>query len=143
MRYRIVINLFAVAGLLASMSTGAVAQTWSPEQLVVWEVIEAQWQASMEKNEAWPNRFLHDQFRGWANENPAPRDKGSTERWTRYTDGNSNGGGTFPGSPAPARAIAAASSRPNANASSPLFLLDNGFDADDAAGVAAPSSFAR
>ncbi len=89
MRYRIAINLFAVAGLLASLSTAAVAQTWSAEQLGVWGVIDAQWQASMAKDETWPNRFLHDQFRGWANENPAPRDKSSTERWTRYGDENS------------------------------------------------------
>ncbi len=88
MRYRIATDLLAVAGLLVFAPTGTVAQTWSAEQLDVWEVIEAQWQSVMAKDETWPNRTLHDQFRGWTNENPAPRDKSSTERWARY--GNEN-----------------------------------------------------
>ncbi|MDH3458166.1 MAG: nuclear transport factor 2 family protein [Gemmatimonadota bacterium] len=89
MRPRIAVSLFAVAGLLASMSTAATAQTWSPEQLGVWGVIEAQWQAAAAEDGTWPDRFLHDQFRGWANEFPAPRDKSSTERWMRYSVENS------------------------------------------------------
>ncbi len=89
MRYRTATNLLALTGLLASTPTAAVAQTWSAEQLDVWEVIDAQWQAAMAKDGTWPERFLHAQFRGWANENPAPRDKSTTERWTRYGDENS------------------------------------------------------
>ncbi len=88
MRYRIATCVLIVPALIGFTSTTAPAQRWSAEQLEVWGVIEAQWQAAMEKDATWPNRFLHDQFRGWTNENPAPRDKASTERWTAYDDQN-------------------------------------------------------
>ncbi len=89
MSWRNALCLAAVTGVLAAVSTPVVAQTWSAEQLEVWTVIQAQWQAAMEKDATWPDRFLHDRFLGWSNENPAPRSKASTRRWTRYGDENS------------------------------------------------------
>jgi ketosteroid isomerase-like protein len=43
----------------------------------------------MEEDATWPERFLHESFLGWDNENPAPRDKASTDKWSRYNDENS------------------------------------------------------
>ncbi|NIO33190.1 MAG: DUF4440 domain-containing protein [Gemmatimonadetes bacterium] len=79
----------ALAGVTASMATPGLAQNWSDDQLEVWAVIQAQWQAAMEKDATWPERFLHESFLGWGNENPAPRDKASTDKWTRYGMENS------------------------------------------------------
>ncbi|UCC85247.1 MAG: nuclear transport factor 2 family protein [Gemmatimonadota bacterium] len=79
----------ALAGVTASMATPGLAQNWSGDQLEVWAVIQAQWQAAMEKDATWPERFLHESFLGWGNENPAPRDKASTDKWTRYGMENS------------------------------------------------------
>ena len=44
----------SLAGVTVSMATPALAQTWSNEQLEVWDVIQAQWQASMEEDATWP-----------------------------------------------------------------------------------------
>jgi hypothetical protein len=79
----------ALAGVTASMVTPGLAQTWSNDRLEVWAVIQAQWQAAMEKDTTWPERLLHESFLGWGNENPAPRDKASTDKWSRYNDENS------------------------------------------------------
>ncbi len=78
-----------LAGLTVLLATPALAQNWSNEQLEVWSVIQAQWQAAMEKDATWPERFLHESFLGWGNENPAPRNKRSTDRWNRYDMENS------------------------------------------------------
>lgn len=60
------------------------AQSWTTEQLEVWRVIQSQWQATMDKDTTWPDRLLHDRFMGWNNATPAPRDKASTAKWSRY-----------------------------------------------------------
>jgi hypothetical protein len=62
-------------------------QSWSDGQMEVWKVIEAQWQASMDQDSSWPERFLHESFLGWSDELPAPRDKDSIAKWTRYDIG--------------------------------------------------------
>lgn len=76
--------IISAAVCLSVLPTAATAQTWAPEQLEVWGVIQAQWDASMQKDETWPQRFLHEQFQGWDNENPTPRDRDATQRWNRY-----------------------------------------------------------
>jgi len=68
--------------VFTAMSFG---QTWSDKQLEVWNVIEAQWKASMEKDATWPDKTLHEKFLGWDNERPMPRDKSSMPNWVRYT----------------------------------------------------------
>ena len=62
----------------------AVAHEWSAEQQEVWTVIQAQWAATMEEDASWPDRFLHDDFLGWANDTPAPRGNSSEGKWSRY-----------------------------------------------------------
>jgi len=56
----------SLAVFTVSMATPALAQTWSDEQLEVWDVVQAQWQASMEEDATWPDRFLHESFLGGA-----------------------------------------------------------------------------
>ena len=85
-------HLLAIIVLLSA--TGAVVapvfgQTWSDKQQEVWNVIEAQWKASMEKDTTWPDKVLQEKFLGWDNERPMPRDKSPTNSWTRYTNENS------------------------------------------------------
>jgi hypothetical protein len=85
-------DFLAIIVLLSA--TGSVVapvfgQTWSDKQLEVWNVIEAQWKASMEKDTTWPDKVLQEKFLGWDIERPMPRDKSSTNSWTRYTNENS------------------------------------------------------
>jgi hypothetical protein len=89
MSWRNVIRFVLLTGVLATIATPVLAQSWSDEQLGVWAVIQAQWQAAMEKDGTWPDRVLHEKFLGWANDNPAPRSKMSTSQWTRYGNENS------------------------------------------------------
>lgn len=84
MSWRQAVSTGCVVGLTAWLVTPSQAQTWSSEQLEVWGVIEAQWQASMEEDTTWHQRFLHQSFMGWDNDNPTPRNKASVERWNRY-----------------------------------------------------------
>lgn len=62
----------------------ASAQSWSAQQQEVWQVVQAQWAASMAKDAGWMERFLHTDFRGWTASEPVPRDKESASRWARY-----------------------------------------------------------
>jgi hypothetical protein len=70
-------------------STELFGQEWSKEQLEVLNVIEAQWKASMEKDDTWPDKYLHENFLGWSHESPMPRDKSSIQKWDRYNSENS------------------------------------------------------
>jgi hypothetical protein len=67
----------------------AFGQTWSDKQLEVWNVIEAQWKASMEKDTTWPDKYLHEKLLAWSDERPMPRDKSSFHKWIRYEMENS------------------------------------------------------
>ena len=64
-------------------------QEWSEEQKEVLSIVEAQWKAGMEKDTTWPDKFLHENFLGWSNESPMPRDKSSIQEWDRYNSENS------------------------------------------------------
>ena len=75
-------------GLSATVMT-ALGQTWSDKQLEVWNVIEAQWKAAMEKDVNWTDKYLQDKFLGWNNQNPTPRNKASVHKWNRYGTENS------------------------------------------------------
>jgi len=72
--------------VFTAMSFG---QTWSDEQIEVWNVIEAQWKASMEKDATWPDKTLHEKFLGWDNDRPMPQDKSSIHSWVLYRLENS------------------------------------------------------
>lgn len=52
----------------------------------VWAVVEAQWNAEAKGDSKWLDNLLADDFSGWSNESPAPRNKSSTKMWDRYTD---------------------------------------------------------
>jgi hypothetical protein len=85
-------HLLAIIILLSA--TGSVVapvfgQTWSDKQLEVWNVIEAQWKASMEKDATWPEKYLHEKLLAWSDERPMPRNKSSMDKWTRYGIENS------------------------------------------------------
>ena len=69
--------------------TAGAAQEWDAEQLEVWGVIQAQWTATMEKDASWADTFLSDDFLGWENDVPAPRDGASQRMWSRYGMENS------------------------------------------------------
>lgn len=84
MRWRHAAVAALIAGFATSLAGPADAQTWSDAQLEVWEFIQGQWDASMEEDATWPDRMLHESFRGWERANPVPRDKASTARWTRF-----------------------------------------------------------
>ena len=64
-------------------------QEWSEEQKEVLSIVEAQWKAQMEKDTTWPDKFLHENFLGWSNNSPMPRDKSSIQEWDRYNSENS------------------------------------------------------
>ena len=79
-----------LTGISATVSP-AYGQTWSKKQLEVWNVIESQWKASMEKDANWTDTYLHEKFLGWGDEQPMPRGKSSAQKWSRYGMENSTG----------------------------------------------------
>ena len=89
MRMRHLLAIIVLLSATGSVVAPVFGQTWSDKQLEVWNVIEAQWKASMEKDTTWPDKVLQEKFLGWDNERPMPRDKSSTHSWTRYTNENS------------------------------------------------------
>ena len=79
-------RLISTLSLAVALTTGTVsahAQSWAEEQLEVWSVVQAQWEATMEKDSEWTGRFLHNDFVGWANDIPAPRTRSSVANWSR------------------------------------------------------------
>ena len=76
MRIRQVISIILIFVGTGAMVMPALDQTWSEKQLEVWNVIEAQWKAAMEKDANWTDKYLHENFLGWNNQNPAPRRSG-------------------------------------------------------------------
>ena len=43
----------------------------------------------MEKDANWTDKYLHNNFLGWSNQNPTPRSKASVHKWNRYETENS------------------------------------------------------
>ena len=62
----------------------AVAQDSTDDYVAVWSVIEEQWEASQQGDRRWVERYLHEDFRGWSKNSPAPRDKASTRIWNEF-----------------------------------------------------------
>jgi ketosteroid isomerase-like protein len=89
MRIRQFISVTLIFLGLGATVTTALGQTWSDKQLEVWSVIETQWKAAMEKDDNWTDKYLHDNFLGWGNQNPTPRGKASVKKWNRYGTENS------------------------------------------------------
>ena len=82
MRMRHLLAIIVLLSVTGSAVAPVFGQTWSDKQLEVWNVIEAQWKASMEKDTTWPDKVLQEKFLVWDNERPMPRDKSSTNSWT-------------------------------------------------------------
>ena len=77
-------TVLLAAAATAVMASHGRAQTWSPEQREVWEVISGTWEAAMQGDTTWAARSLHERFLGWASDQPAPLGKESMDRWERY-----------------------------------------------------------
>ncbi len=80
---RRLLSVISVTVALTMAIASAHAQSWSKEQLEVWSVVQAQWDATKAKDSGWAERFLHDDFVGWANDIPAPRTRSSVANWSR------------------------------------------------------------
>jgi hypothetical protein len=52
----------------------------------VWSTVEEEWNADEKGDRKWPDRLLSDDFSGWGNDSPAPRDKDSIKMWDRFND---------------------------------------------------------
>lgn len=63
------------------------AQDSSNDQADVWATVERQWNAAESDDKEWYGELLADEFAGWENSSPAPRNRASTEMWDRVMDG--------------------------------------------------------
>ena len=52
-------------------------------------MIEGEWKAEMEKDTTLYDKYIHEKFLSWNNQNPMPRDKASFQQWHRYGTENS------------------------------------------------------
>jgi len=77
---------FIILGACLALSGPVVAQETANDQADVWSVIEQQWDAAEKGDKKWTDRFLADNFSGWPNNSPAPRNKSSTQMWDRFND---------------------------------------------------------
>ena len=84
------LRLFFISILLLGC-TASFAQESNDDQADVWAVIEDQWNANEKGDKKWPDTKLTDDFSGWGNSSPAPRDRSSTKMWDRVDDQNSKG----------------------------------------------------
>ena len=89
MRTRHLLSIIILLSATFAVVAPAFGQTLSDQQLEVWNVIEANWKAAMEKDTTWPDTQLHDKFLGWDGNRPMPRDKSSINNWIRYQIENS------------------------------------------------------
>jgi hypothetical protein len=72
-------------GMLAFSMAGA--QDTSNDQADVWAVVESQWNADEQGDKAWFDELLVEEFAGWEDSAPAPRNRASTKMWDRVMDG--------------------------------------------------------
>lgn len=62
------------------------AQDATNDSADVWAVVEDVWNAEEKGDKKWLDRRLADDFVGWNNSSPAPRNKLSTKMWDRFGD---------------------------------------------------------
>ena len=77
----LIYTVVLIAGLAGLES--AYAQT--SDDSAVWSVIENAWQAENHGDTEWIEEALAADFVGWSNSSPAPRDKGSTRLWNKFS----------------------------------------------------------
>jgi len=80
---KILISSGIIVALLIS-SVASYAGDWSADQKAVWKAVEAQWEASKNKDESWSKTMLTDDFSGWSNDGVMPHSKSSTDSWSRF-----------------------------------------------------------
>ncbi len=76
----------ATATFLITAFGSAIAQDTLDDQADVWAVVEEQWDADEKGDKKWIDRLLADDFSGWGNNSPAPRNKASTKMWDRFNN---------------------------------------------------------
>jgi ketosteroid isomerase-like protein len=80
------IKTFIYTVLLYSCFSGLPsAYAQSSDDSAVWSVIESVWQAEQRGDTEWIEESLAADFVGWSNSSPAPRDKGSTRLWNKFS----------------------------------------------------------
>ncbi len=77
-----------VPGVFLLCFSSAFAQTedQASDQADVWAQIEGQWNAVEKGDSKWIDKMLTEDFSGWGNDSPAPRNKASTRMWTRFNN---------------------------------------------------------
>lgn len=55
-----------------------------PDDVAVWAIIEAQWEADEKGDVKWIESLLAEDFVGWAKDSPAPRTRASVRMWEKY-----------------------------------------------------------
>lgn len=73
-------------GLAALVFESAIAQGTSDEA-AVWAVVEQQWEREQRGDKRWIDELLAEDFVGWPNDSPAPRNKASTRMWDNFANG--------------------------------------------------------
>jgi ketosteroid isomerase-like protein len=74
-------------GMLFAATAGA--QDSASDQADVWAVVESQWNADENGDKDWLDDLLTEDFAGWPDSAPAPRNRASTKMWDRVMDGAS------------------------------------------------------
>ena len=77
------LKLILASVLLLGFSS-AIAQEPADDHADVWLTIEEAWNAGERGEKKWVESFLTDDFSGWNNSSPAPRDRSSTAMWDRF-----------------------------------------------------------
>lgn len=62
------------------------AQDAANDQADVWAVVESQWNADEQGDKEWFEELLTEEFAGWEDSAPAPRNRASTKMWDRVMD---------------------------------------------------------
>lgn len=86
------LNVFLAAVMFGATSGLAYGQaaTWSPEQTEVWDVVAQSWVDEVAENNKWPNEYIVDNAMSWGETWPAPRNKASIDKWSRFNYEQSN-----------------------------------------------------
>lgn len=89
MKYSTGLNLILATIFMIGAATAS-AQSTSDQQLAdqadVWALVEQQWAAEERGDNKWMDRLLTEDFSGWGNNSPAPRNKASTKMWNRFSE---------------------------------------------------------
>lgn len=70
-------------------ASNAAAQTWTPEQQEIWRFEQQQWDMAKSKDLSWIDTMVHPNISYWDVDRPAPQNRASLMRWSRYSSANS------------------------------------------------------